>query len=419
MLQSVKGTRDLLPELSEKFRFIETVASQSAELYGFREIQTPILEPTGLFLRSLGDTSDIVTKEMYRFTDAGGDDLVLRPEGTAGVARAFISEGLSQHVPLKLYYRGPMFRRERPQRGRYRQFQQFGIELLGVEKPQADIEVLACANRILESLGVMRTITLHINTLGDLESRAAYRQQLTEYLEKFRDSLSKESQERLTKNPLRILDSKSPDDQKIVQGAPRLESCLTSSAREFFGQVKEGLSRLGIKFVVDDRLVRGLDYYCHTVFEFTTTALGAQSAVLAGGRYDGLVKDLGGPVTPGVGWAFGVDRLAELLPPATDSNPIVALVPLGPDAESSAISLAEDLRNQGIKIEVGYSGNLAKRMKRADKIGARLAIILGSDELQKGVVSVKDLKDGSQAEVPISNLASTLKLKLKSTWTVA
>lgn len=423
MLQSVpktvKGTRDLLPELSEKFRFIETTASQAAELYGFREIQTPILEPTGLFVRTLGDTSDIVSKEMYRFTDTGGDDLVLRPEGTAGVARAFINEGLSQHVPLKLYYSGPMFRRERPQRGRFRQFQQFGIELLGVEKPQADVEILACGHRILQNLGVMGTITLHLNTLGDSDSRTEYRKRLTAYLEQFRTALSKESQDRLEKNPLRILDSKSPEDQKIVEGAPKLEDCLTDSAKTFFSEVKQGLARLGIKYVVDDRLVRGLDYYCHTVFEFTTTALGAQSAVLAGGRYDGLVKDLGGPATPGVGWAFGVDRLAELLPVRDSENPIVALVPLGPEAETAALTLAEELRSAGVKVETGYSGNLAKRMKRADKIGARLAIIMGSEELQKGVVSVKDLKDGSQGEVPLSNLIATLKLKLKSAWTLA
>jgi histidyl-tRNA synthetase len=419
MLQSVKGTRDLLPELSEKFRFIESVASQAAELYGFREIQTPILEPTGLFLRSLGDTSDIVSKEMYRFTDAGGDDLVLRPEGTAGVARAFISEGLNQHVPLKLYYHGPMFRRERPQRGRYRQFQQFGMELLGVEKALADVEVLACAHRILQSLGVMSTITLQINTLGDAESRSIFREELTKYLEKFRESLSKESQERLAKNPLRILDSKSPDDQKIVAGAPRLEACLNASSKEFFDEVKMGLDRLGIKYVIDDQLVRGLDYYCHTVFEFTTTALGAQSAVLAGGRYDGLIKDLGGPVTPGVGWAFGVDRLAELLPQQRDENPMIALVPIGPEADTLAQTLAEDLRSQGLRIELGYSGNLAKRMKRADKVGARFAVIMGSDEIQKGVASLKDLKEGSQSEVLLTHLSSTLKMKLKSTWTTA
>lgn len=419
MLQSVKGTRDLLPQISDKFRYIEERASVISGLYGFQEIQTPILEPTGLFLRSLGDTSDIVTKEMYRFTDAGGDDLVLRPEGTAGVARAFINEGLSQNVPVKLYYRGPMFRRERPQRGRYRQFNQFGLELLGVEKPQADLEVLACAYRILKDLGVMGTITLHLNTLGDQESRAKYRDVLTAYLEGFRAQLSKESQERLIKNPLRVLDSKSPEDQKIVAGAPKLSDCLTDSAKAFFSEVQAGLKKLAIPSIVDERLVRGLDYYCHTVFEFTTTALGSQSAVLAGGRFDGLVKDLGGPQTAGVGWAFGVDRLAELLPDLPDTNPMIALVPLGDEAEARALILSEELRSAGFKIELGYSGNMAKRMKRADKVGARLAIIMGSDELAKGVVGIKNLKTGAQSDADLANLKAILKLQLSQLYSLA
>ncbi|MDZ4082661.1 MAG: histidine--tRNA ligase [Bdellovibrionales bacterium] len=419
MLQSVKGTRDLLPQISDKFRHIEDRAAVISQLYGFQEIQTPILEPTGLFLRTLGDTSDIVTKEMYRFTDAGGDDLVLRPEGTAGVARAFINEGLSQNVPVKLFYRGPMFRRERPQRGRYRQFNQFGLELLGVEKPQADLEVLACAYRILKDLGVMGTITLHLNTLGDAESRSKYREVLTAYLEGFRSQLSTESQDRLVKNPLRVLDSKSPADQAIVAGAPKLSDCLTASAREFFNEVQAGLSKLEIPAIVDERLVRGLDYYCHTVFEFTTTALGAQSAVLAGGRYDGLVKDLGGPQTPGVGWAFGVDRLAELLPTLEDANPMIALVPLGDEAEARALTLSEELRSAGFKIELGYSGNMAKRMKRADKVGAKLAIIMGSDELAKGVVGIKNLKTGAQSEAELANLRAVLKLKLSEVYSLA
>lgn len=419
MLQSVKGTRDLLPQISDKFRHIENRASLIAGLYGFQEIQTPILEPTGLFLRTLGDTSDIVTKEMYRFTDAGGEDLVLRPEGTAGVARAFINEGLSQNVPVKLFYRGPMFRRERPQRGRYRQFNQFGVELLGVEKPQADLEVLACAYRILKDLGVMGTITLHVNTLGDQESRAKYREVLTKYLEGFRTQLSKDSQDRLAKNPLRVLDSKSPDDQKIIENAPKLSDCLTDSAKAFFNEVLAGLKILEIPSIVDERLVRGLDYYCHTVFEFTTTALGAQSAVLAGGRYDGLVKDLGGPQTAGVGWAFGVDRLAELLPELLDANPMIALVPLGDEAEARALTLAEELRSAGYKVELGYSGNMAKRMKRADKVGAKFAIILGSDELAKGVVGIKNLKTGAQSEVQLTNLNTVLKLKLSELYSLA
>lgn len=408
-LQPVKGTRDLLPELSRKFRHIEDTAAAVSELYGFSEIQTPILEPTALFLRGLGETSDIVSKEMYRFTDHGGEDLVLRPEGTAGVARAFISEGLAQHLPLKLYYRGPMFRRERPQRGRYRQFFQFGVELLGVEKPQADIEVLACGYRILKSLGVLGTVTIHLNTIGDAESRAAYEKALVAYLTKFSGRLSKDSLVRLEKNPLRILDSKDPGDREILNGAPKLSEHLTENAGTFFQTVLGGLKALEIPYEIDERLVRGLDYYCHTVFEFTTTALGSQSAVLAGGRYDGLISDLGGPKTPGVGWAFGVDRLSELLPEQPTGAKPVSLIPMGPDAELRAVLIAEELRANGIQVELGYSGNLAKRMKRADKIGSRAAVILGSDELAKGVVTVKFLTTGTQEEVPLASLASRLK----------
>lgn len=407
-LQAVKGMRDLLPELAEKFRHIETVAGQIAGRYGFQEIQTPILEPTALFTRSLGDTSDIVTKEMYRFTDHGGEDLVLRPEGTAGVARAFLSEGLQQHLPLKLFYRGPMFRRERPQRGRYRQFFQFGIELLGVEKPQADIEVLACGYRILKSLGVLGTVTLHINTIGDAPSRAAFREKLVGYLSGRKSELSKDSLERLEKNPLRILDSKDPGDHKVIADAPKLHDSLTPEAKAFFEEVLSGLKKLEIPYEIDDRLVRGLDYYCHTVFEFTTTALGAQSAVLAGGRYDGLISDLGGPKTPGVGWAFGVDRLAELLPEQSFNTKPVTLIPLGPEAELEAIVIAEGLRAKGLRVELGYSGNLAKRMKRADKIGSTHAVILGSDELQKGLVTVKVLSTGLQSEVKLTELVRVL-----------
>lgn len=407
-LKTVKGMRDLLPEVARKFRHIETVAASQSELYGFEEIQTPILEPTALFLRTLGDTSDIVTKEMYRFTDHGGEDLVLRPEGTAGVARAFINEGLAQHLPLKLFYHGPMFRRERPQRGRYRQFFQFGVEILGVEKPQADVEVIACGYRILKSLGVLGTVTLHINTIGDLESRQAFKEKLVSYLSDKKDQLSKDSLERLEKNPLRILDSKDETDQKIVAGAPKLQDSLTPEAKLFFENVLEGLRILEIPFEIDERLVRGLDYYGHTVFEFSTTALGAQSAILAGGRYDGLILDLGGPKTHGVGWAFGVDRIYELLPPLPVTKKPVALIPMGPEAESLALKLSEELRSRGLRIELGFSGNLAKRMKRADKLGASHAVILGSDEILKKVAMVKFLKLGTQEEIPLNDLADRL-----------
>ncbi len=408
-LKAVKGMRDLLPELAEKFRYIESTASSTAGLYGFNEIRTPILEPTALFLRSLGDTSDIVSKEMYRFTDHGGEDLVLRPEGTAGVARAFLCEGLAQHLPLKLCYQGPMFRRERPQRGRYRQFSQFGVELLGVEKPQADLEVLACGYRILKTLGVLGTVTLHLNTIGDQASRQDYREKLVSYFSERKSELSKDSLDRLEKNPLRILDSKDPSDIALLKEAPKLHASLSEDAKTFFNEVTEGLKLLGIPFEVDERLVRGLDYYCHTVFEFTTTALGAQSAILAGGRYDGLISDLGGPKTPGVGWAFGVDRLAELLPERQSELAVISLIPLGQEAEMKAVMIAEDLRGQGLRVELGYSGNLAKRMKRADKLGSQAVVILGSDELIKGLATVKNLKLGTQSEVSISSLGAHLK----------
>ncbi len=407
-LQTVRGTRDLFQDTNRRHRFIEQTASRVVELYGFEEIQTPILEPAGLFKRGLGDTSDIVSKQMYLFKDLGGDELVLRPEGTAGVARAFIQEGMSQLTPLKLFYRGPMFRYERPQKGRYRQFHQFGVELLGVEKPQADLEVLACGYRILKDLGVLGSITLHLNTIGDEASRAAYREKLVAYLGTRKSELSQDSLWRLENNPLRILDSKDPGDKNVVASAPKLSDSLTPEAKSFFDAVLLGLKALEIPFIIDDNLVRGLDYYCHTVFEFTTDALGSQNAVLAGGRYDGLIKDLGGPQTPGVGWAFGIDRLAELLPDLPASPEPVAIVPLGDEAEQAAILLSEKLRSAGLKTDIGYSGNLAKRMKRADKIGARAAVIIGSNELAAGVAQVKWLKTGTQESIALSELSSRL-----------
>ncbi|MBK7891320.1 MAG: histidine--tRNA ligase [Bdellovibrionales bacterium] len=407
-LQTVRGTRDLFQDANQRHRFIETTASRVVELYGFEEIQTPILEPAGLFKRGLGDTSDIVSKQMYLFKDLGGDELVLRPEGTAGVARAFIQEGMSQLTPLKLFYRGPMFRYERPQKGRYRQFHQFGVELLGVEKPQADLEVLACGYRILKELGVLGSITLHLNTIGDEASRAAYRDKLVGYLNTRKSELSQDSLWRLENNPLRILDSKDPGDKNVVASAPKLSDSLTPEAKAFFDAVLIGLKALEIPFIIDDNLVRGLDYYCHTVFEFTTDALGSQNAVLAGGRYDGLIKDLGGPQTPGVGWAFGIDRLAELLPDLPASPEPIAIVPLGDEAEQAAILLSEKLRSAGLKTDIGYSGNLAKRMKRADKIGARAAVIIGSNELTAGVAQVKWLKTGTQESIALSELSNRL-----------
>ncbi len=410
-LQALRGTRDLLPAQCRKLRHIEKTAVEISRLYGFEEIETPIIEPAAVFLRSLGDTSDIVSKQMYMFKDLGGDDIVLRPEGTAGVARAFISEGLSQHLPLKLLYRGPMFRYERPQRGRYRQFYQLGVELLGVDKPQADLEVILLGSQILKGLNLQGDVTLHLNTIGDSESRAAYREKLVAYLNTRKSELSQDSLVRLERNPLRILDSKDENDRRVIAEAPVLSDCLNDASRKFFDELLEGLDRQGIKPYIDPHLVRGLDYYCHIVFEFTTNALGAQNAIMAGGRYDGLISDLGGPKTPGVGWATGMDRLMELLPELPMEEGPVAVVPLGEEAEREAISLTQELRQNGIAADLGYSGNIAKRMKRADKIGARCAVILGSEELARQVVQVKWLATGEQREVPRSQLLNILRSK--------
>ena len=408
-LQALRGTRDLLPEDCRKFRHIEAIAINIAKLYGFEEIETPVLEPVAVFKRSLGDTSDIVSKQMYLFKDLSGDEIVLRPEGTAGVARAFISEGLSQNIPLKLFYKGPMFRYERPQKGRYRQFYQMGVELIGVEKSQADVELIALASQVLKALNLNGSTILHLNTIGDAESRAAYREKLVAYFNTRKAELCADSLERLEKNPLRILDSKDEGDRKVVADAPKLSGSLNENSRKFFQEIQDGLTQLGIEFMIDPLLVRGLDYYCHTVFEFTTDALGSQNAVLAGGRYDGLISDLGGPKTPGVGWASGLDRLVLMMQETPQAERPIAIIPLGDEAEKQSMKLAQDLRQAGLCVDLAYSGNMAKRMKRADKLRARAAVIMGSDEIAKGVVMLKTLDTGEQREIKLSELMFELK----------
>lgn len=405
-LQPVRGTHDLLPDEARRHRHVEEVARAIAERYGYGEISTPIFEFTEVFSRTLGDTSDVVTKEMYTFTDRGGEGITLRPEGTAGVARAFISGGLSQHLPLKLFYRGPMFRYERPQKGRLRQFHQVGIEFLGVDNPLADAEVIATGARIIEELGVRGTITCELNTLGDGESRDAYRAALVEYLSGHVGALSKDSVERLQRNPLRVLDSKDEGDKRIVADAPVMTDYLNERSRSYFQQVIDGLTALGVPYRLNPRLVRGLDYYCHTAFEFTTDALGAQGTVLAGGRYDGLIGQMGGPATPGIGWAAGVERLAMLLErPLTGPRPI-AVIP-GPDTVEG-LALAERLRRAGLVVEFAFSGSMGKRMKRANKVGARVAVIMGEEEMARGAVAVRDLDSGAQEEVPLASLEGRL-----------
>ena len=407
-LQPVRGTHDLLPDQMRRHRNVVDVARNVVGLYGFEEVATPIFEFTQVFSRTLGDTSDIVTKEMYSFEDRNGDHLTLRPENTAGVARSFISEGLAQQIPLKYFYAGPMFRRERPQKGRLRQFHQVGIELIGVASPAADIDVIAAGYRVLSDLGLREQVTLELNTLGDPESRENYRNALIAFLTPHLGNLSTESQERFRRNPLRILDSKNEVDQAIVADAPEFTSFLTEESRLFFDNVKEGLERIGVPYKLNSRLVRGLDYYGHTAFEFTTSALGAQGTVLAGGRYDGLIKLMGGPPTPGVGWAAGIERLAMLVEADLAKQPIVALAPLGDLATEKVQQLGEFLRGNGFVVDVGYSGNLSRRMKRADKLNAAVIVIIGDDELARGVAQIRNMETGEQSEIALDELTTGL-----------
>ncbi|MBV8118530.1 MAG: histidine--tRNA ligase [Alphaproteobacteria bacterium] len=430
-LQPVRGTQDLLPEAARRHRRVAETARELAERYGFAEIATPIFEFTEVFTRPIGETTDIVAKEMYTFTDRGGEEITLRPENTAGVVRAVLSNALVQSVPLKFFYQGPMFRYERPQKGRFRQFHQIGVELIGVAQPQADIEVITLGLRILNELGigkrVMREldalgnpadpcirggvpkVALELNTLGDPQSRAAYRDALVGYFSSRASELSEDSRRRLGANPLRILDSKDPGDQRIVRGAPEFSDYLNKDSHLFFAQVRDGLDRLGIEYRLNPRLVRGLDYYTHTVFEFVTTDLGAQGTILAGGRYDGLVETMGGPAMPGVGWAAGVERLAMLISEPDSPQPPVAVVPIGATAEGRALVLAERLRDAGLAVDLAYSGNLTRRLRRANRIGAFAAILLGDDELAHGAATLRDLGNGQQSEVLLTELPTRLK----------
>lgn len=407
-LQPVRGTQDLLPEEQRRHRAVIDTARAIAERYLFQEVATPIFEFTEVFARPIGETTDIVSKEMYTFTDRGGEEITLRPEYTAGIVRAVMSNGLTQNTPLKFFASGPMFRYERPQKGRFRQFHQIDVELLGVAQPQADIEVIALGADILDALGVLKRTVLELNTLGDTASRQAYRSALVAYYTKHRDALSEDSLARLERNPLRILDSKDEGDKQVNAGAPSFADYLTDEARRFFDAVRAGLDALGIAYRLSPRLVRGLDYYCHTAFEFVTTDLGAQGTVLGGGRYDGLMGVMGGPETPGVGWAAGIERLALLIAEPPPPPRPIAVIPVGDAAEMPALKLAHELRHAGFAVEMGYSGNVGKRMRRANKINARAALILGEDELARHAATLRDLDSGEQVEVPLSEIGDRL-----------
>ncbi|AIK97279.1 histidine--tRNA ligase [Candidatus Odyssella acanthamoebae] len=403
-LQPPRGTQDLVGDDYRRHAHIIETAQRIAENFGYESIATPIFESTSVFKRTIGETSDIVGKEMYTFEDRGGEELTLRPEGTAGVIRAVISNGLTQNMPLKLIYNGPMFRYERPQLGRRRQFHQLGVECLGVAHPYVDVETIALGVQILKALGLFDQTVLEINTIGDIASRQAYRQALVDYFTPYKDKLSLDSQDRLVRNPLRILDSKDAGDQAIIVEAPEFENYLNDISRDFFAQVCAGLDQLAIPYKSNRRLVRGLDYYNHTAFEFVTTDLGAQGTVLAGGRYDGLMSQMGGPETPGVGWALGIERLALLLDSLTDQPRPIAIIPVGETAFADCFALAMKLREAGCTADIAYSGNVGKRLKRANKINAQVAVMIGDDELANQQAIIKNLDSGDQKTVAISEV---------------
>ena len=407
-LQPARGTHDFIGEEQRRFHRVVDTARRVVATYGFDEWQTPIFEDTRVFARTLGETSDVVTKEMYTFDDRGGDSVTLRPEGTAGVCRALVSAGLTQSLPQKVFYAGPMFRYERPQKGRYRQFHQIGTELIGPAEPLADAEVIACGWSILQALNVADDAVLEVNTLGDRESREAYRSTLVAYFTEHRGALSPDSLSRLERNPMRILDSKHEADRRIVAGAPPIDPYLTDAARVFYDKLREHLVRFRVPFRTNPRIVRGLDYYGHTAFEFVTTRLGAQGTVMAGGRYDGLVAEMGGPATPAVGWAAGIERLAMLMGTTPPAPSPVAVIPIGDAAEAVAIEILQTLRANGIRAEMAYRGNLKRRMERANKAGARAAVIVGDEDIANGVAQVKDLATGTQDAVPFAHIPSRL-----------
>ena len=407
--QPVRGTQSLLGEDADRMAAVVAAFDRVRRLFGFRRVEVPVIEHTQVFARTMGETTDVVSKEMYSFEDRGGESITLRPEFTAGIARAYLSEGWQQHAPLKLATHGPAFRYERPQKGRFRQFHQLDAEVIGAAEAAADVELLAFGDQLLRELGIQDGVTLQLNTLGDAETREAWRGALVEHFGSQRDTLSDDSRDRLTRNPLRILDSKDPKDRPVADAAPAIDDFLTGEASDFFAQVTAGLDAAGVKWTRNSRLVRGLDYYRHTAFEFVTDRLGAQGTVIAGGRYDGLIEALGGPHTPAVGWAAGIERLAMMIAAPEAERPDAVLVPIGEAVEGQALAILAQLRAAGIAADMAFRGNMKKRLARADSAGARFAIIIGDDELARGQAQLKALATGEQRSVPLDGLVEALK----------
>ena len=404
-IEPVRGMNDILPDAMARWRRLEETTRALVESYGYREIRLPVVEKTELFKRSIGDATDIVEKEMYTFTDRSEESLTLRPEATAGMVRAGLSNGLLYNQVQKLWCAGPMFRHERPQKGRYRQFHQIDVEAFGLATPDIDAELMLMSARLWKRLGLTQ-VALQINSLGTPESRAAYREKLVAYFEPHRDKLDEDSRRRLGTNPLRILDSKLPETQALVRQAPSLLEHLDPESRAHFERLKQLLDDAGIPYSVNPRLVRGLDYYTRTVFEWTTAKLGAQDAICSGGRYDGLVAQLGGKPTPATGFAMGVERLVALMEAegvqAAAEVPYLYMVRVGEAAELAGFKLAEQLRDrlQNLKLTVDCGGGgFGNQLKRADKSGAAFALIVGENEVAGKRVTLKNLRDGSQEEV--------------------
>ncbi len=410
-MNSVRGTKDLYPEEFIKHRFVTDIAEKVGKLYGFSEMAVPIIEFAGVFKKTLGEESDVVGKEMYVFSDRGDNELCLRPEFTASIVRSFINSNMQESLPLRLYTKGPLFRYERPQMGRQRQFHQINFEVIGAKEPFVDVELIALGNRIIQELGIADCINIEINSLGDEESRKSYRDNLIAYFNDYKEQLSEDSKLRLIKNPMRILDSKDENDKKIVANAPIMDDYYSAESKDFFAKVQEGLNLLGINYKINSKLVRGLDYYCHTVFEFTTNMLGAQNTVLAGGRYNGLVKLMGGPDTPAVGCAGGIERLVGLLDAKSKEfrkESVVILLPIGENAEKSCYNIANDLRNNNINTEIMIAGNVKKRMKKADQRSADKVIIFGDEEILSGKVKIRNMQTGTEQEVKIVDIVSNI-----------
>jgi len=407
MIKGIKGVKDLLPEETPRWRFIEERARRWADCYGFREIRIPIFEVTALFARSIGATTDIVEKEMYTFPDRDGTSLTLRPEGTAGTVRAFVEHNRAANpLPQKYFYLGPMFRHERPQAGRLRQFHQFGVEYFGTQDARADVEVMSLLWRFLSDLG-LPDLTLEMNSLGTSADRAAYLPILVSFLKGRVDRLCDNCKRRMETNPLRVLDCKVPDCRAATEDAPQLTSYLSPEAKEHFDQVLDGLTALGIPSTLNPRLVRGLDYYCLTAFEITSTHLGAQNAVGAGGRYDGLVEVLGGPKTPAVGFAVGLERISLMLPDQSlpPAAPSVYVAAFGSAGGPAGVRLLEALRLAGVPAQSDYrSATLKAHLRQADRAGCRYAVLLGDDEAKSGSAVVRDMETKAQETVSLPNL---------------